>query len=97
MIVVLIIGLMAVISAPAFARARTRTWRNTCVTHLYRIAAAKEQWAMEHGQAEDATPSREALQPYIRGTNVWNCPAGGTISINPVGTNPTCTVAGHTL
>lgn len=97
MIVVLIIGLLAAIAVPAFGRARTRAWRSTCISNLRQIESAKEQWALENNQNDGATPNQTALQPYIRGTNVWNCPAGGTISIRPIGVSPTCTVTNHTL
>lgn len=97
MIVVLIIGLLAAIAVPAFGRSRTRAWRSTCISNLRQIDSAKEQWAIENNQSDGATPNQAALQPYIRGTNVWTCPAGGTISINAIGTNPTCTVSGHSL
>lgn len=97
MIVVLIIGLLAAIAVPAFGRARQRAWRSTCISNLRQIESAKEQWAIENNQNDGANPTQAALQPYIRGTNVWTCPAGGTITINSIGTNPTCNISGHSL
>lgn len=100
MIVVLIIGILMAIAVPNFIRARENSRRSTCVANLKQIDAAKEQWAMETRQAPGATPTQGDLlgaggNGYIKS---WpTCPSGGTYTINPVGTNPTCDQAGHVL
>jgi prepilin-type N-terminal cleavage/methylation domain-containing protein len=101
MIVVLIIGILMAIAVPNFIRARENSRRSTCIANLKQIDAAKEQWAMETRQAPGATPAQadlvgDAANPgYIK--NWPTCPSGGTYTINPVGTNPTCSIAGHVL
>jgi prepilin-type N-terminal cleavage/methylation domain-containing protein len=99
MIVVAIIGLLAAIAIPNFVRARQTAQTNACINNLRQIDGAKEQWALETKAAPTATPSATDLDPYIKGGTVQaqDCPAGGTVAINALGTNPSCTIAGHAL
>ena len=99
MIVVAIIGLLAAIAIPNFVKARQTAQRNACINNLRMIDGAKEQWALETKAATNASPSATDLDAYIKGgtTNAQSCPAGGTVSINALGTNPSCTVAQHQL
>lgn len=99
MIVVLIIGILLAIAVPNFIKARETSRNRTCVANLRQIEAAKEQWAMETGQAATAVPTAADLtgaNGYIKG-NMPTCPSGGTYAINAVNANPTCTTAGHSL
>jgi type II secretory pathway pseudopilin PulG len=69
MIVVAIIGLLAAIAIPNFVRARLSSQTNACLNNLRQIDSAKQQWALEFGQAGAITPSLATLQPYMgRGT-----------------------------
>ena len=99
MIVVAIIGLLAAIAIPNFVKARQTAQKNACINNLRQIDGAKEQWALETKAATNATVNASDIDGYIKGgtTNAQSCPAGGTVAINNVGANPTCTVAGHTL
>ena len=101
MIVVAIIGLLAAIAIPNFVRARTTSQQNACINNLRLIDAAKQQWALEKGQASTATPAGSDLQPYLgRGTagELPSCPvdSSGTFtasySPNNVGTKPVCNI-----
>jgi prepilin-type N-terminal cleavage/methylation domain-containing protein len=65
MIVVAIIGLLAAIAIPNFLKARSTSQQNACINNLRQIDAAKQQWALEKGQAASATPSSAALTPYL--------------------------------
>src|SRR5579859_5427163 len=56
MIVVAIIGLLAAIAIPNFARARTTSQQNACINNLRQIDGAKQTWALEHYIAPTATP-----------------------------------------
>ena len=96
MIVVLIIGLLAAIAVPSFARARTRARTSACINNLRLIDSAKEQWAMENNKNDGDTPTWDDLTPYLKAGQP-ECPAGGTYTIGAVGTNPTCSVADHEL
>ena len=93
MIVVLIIGLLAAIAIPGFARARNDARAKTCVNNLRLIEAAKDQWAMATNAAEGANVTvadNEYIQCF-KGNAQPVCPVGSTAyTVNPVGTNPAC-------
>jgi len=94
MIVVAIIGLLAAIAIPSFIQARQTSQTNACINNLRQIDAAKEQWALENGaQNGDAAAGYAA---YING-GAPTCPGGGAYTVGTVGTDPTCSVAGHVL
>ena len=99
MIVVAIIGLLAAIAIPNFIKARTTSQKNACINNLRQIDGSKEQWALENKAATNATPSPTDLDSYIKGgiSNAMSCPAGGTVGINAMGVNPTCTVGTHAM
>lgn len=102
MIVVAIIGLLAAIAIPSFVKARKDSQTKACINNLRIMDAGKEQAAMEYKWA-DATPitsTEEAnVLEYIKGNVIPVCPAGGTYTWQPMGTNPTCdqSADGHTL
>jgi prepilin-type N-terminal cleavage/methylation domain-containing protein len=79
MIVVAIIGLLAAIAIPNFVRARQTSQTNACINNLRIIDAAKQQWALETGQATTASPSSGNIVPYLgrSGSVMPNCPLGG--------------------
>ncbi len=95
MIVVLIIALLAAIAVPSFARARNRSRISACVNNLRIIDAAKEQWAMENNANDGDTPTEAQITPYMKSGVMPTCPASGTYTIQPIGTNPTCSVGGE--
>jgi hypothetical protein len=88
-------GTLAAIAVPNFVKARAVSQRNACINNLRQIDAAKREWALENNKTNGDTPTKEDLMPYLSRWPV--CPAGGTYSINPVGTPPTCSVPGHKL
>jgi prepilin-type N-terminal cleavage/methylation domain-containing protein len=98
MIVVAIIGLLAAIAIPNFVRARNTSQTNACINNLRQIDSAVQQWALETGQPDTATPTA-VVYAYIKGGVVPKCPANGTYALPAtVGTNsPTCTIAFHVL
>jgi type IV pilus assembly protein PilA len=95
MIVVAIIGLLAAIAVPNFAQARTNARISSCINNLRLIDAAKEQEALETDL--DTGDASVDYTPYLKGGAVPNCPAGGAYTTGAIGTNPTCSVAGHVL
>lgn len=100
MIVVAIIGLLAAIAIPNFAKAREKAQRQACIMNLKAIDSAKEAWATENkkgsGEAADAT----AVNSLLSNTGAApECPGGGQYTYGPIGTPPTCSLAskGHSL
>ena len=106
MIVVAIIGLLAAIAIPSFVKARTTSQKNACINNLRQIDSAKEQWAMATKATANAevTAAMQSAEPtatnsineYIKGGEP-DCPAGGTLVYQNIGSNPTCTVTEHIL
>lgn len=93
-IVVLVISALVTVAVPNFLQARGKAQTGTCISNLKKIDQAKEQWAMETHAAQGSSVSLPMLLAgYIKGS-VY-CPANGTYNVQPVGTNPTCTVSGH--
>ncbi|MCH8274331.1 MAG: prepilin-type N-terminal cleavage/methylation domain-containing protein [Armatimonadetes bacterium] len=96
MIVVLIIGILLAIAVPNFIKARETSRTKSCISSLRQIDAGKEQWAMDAKAANGAAVVWGDLVPdYMK--KQPECPTGGTYTIAAVGTDPTCTIAGHIL
>lgn len=98
MIVVLIIGILMAIAVPNFVKARESSRRNTCIANLKQVDSAKEQWAMDQRKnAGDACALTDLVgtAAYLKANPT--CPSGGTYTVAAVGTNPTCSITGHTL
>jgi prepilin-type N-terminal cleavage/methylation domain-containing protein len=102
MIVVAIIGLLAAIAIPNFARARTTSQQNACINNLRQIDGAKQTWALENTQVLTATPTATEIQPYLgRGTSggLPFCPAdssftfGNSYQLNSLQQVPTCLIS----
>lgn len=95
---VLFIPLMMAIAIPNFVKARQTAQMNACINNLRQIDAAENQWALEHNKTKDDVPTKEDLQPYLRGgMESLHCAAGGTYTIGPVGEGPTCSIPEHKL
>lgn len=98
MIVVAIIGLLAAIAIPSFMKARTQSQQNACINNLRQIEAGKEQWALEMKKGSGVTAVTVEVMTYLKNpTASTNCPSGGTVVYGVIGTNSTCTIAGHVL
>ena len=70
---------------------------NTCINNLRQIDGAKQQWALEHKKPVNTLVAATDISPYLRGNALPTCPSGGTYTVNPVGTSPTCSIPGHVL
>ena len=95
MIVSMIIVILMEIAVPNFLRARASGQRSTCVNNLKQLDAAKEEWAMDTGAPDGAAVQMSDIASvYIRGPVTGpTCPAGGAYTLNPVGTDPVCSLA----
>ena len=95
MIVVAIIGILAAIAIPSFQRSRNTTRQNACINNLRLIDAAKEQSALANNLDDgDAVAD---VTTYLKGGEMPECPSGGAYTVNAVGVNPVCNIAGHVL
>jgi prepilin-type N-terminal cleavage/methylation domain-containing protein len=97
MVVVFIIGILLAVAIPSFVVARSNSQATVCVRNLAKIDMAKEEWAMAADEGEGSPCTMSDLVPtYLRATPT--CPAGGTYTVNAVGTDPVCSLGGdHSL
>jgi prepilin-type N-terminal cleavage/methylation domain-containing protein len=76
MIVVMIIGLLAAIALPGFARARATSQKNACINNMRQIESAIDQFAIENGGIGTTAVTVGGLTPYLKD---WPaCPIGDT-------------------
>jgi prepilin-type N-terminal cleavage/methylation domain-containing protein len=93
MIVVAIIGLLATIAIPNFAKARERAHMNACICNLRLIEGAAQQWALDLKKDAAQQVSYQDIKDYLRNSVV--CPSGGTTfadsyTLTTVDERPTC-------
>lgn len=98
MIVVLILGVLMNLAAPAFVHARDSGYSRSCVSNLKKFQGAKEQYALENRvDANSATPiTWPNIAPYLRFPNASPttgpvCPVkGDTYTYGALSQNPIC-------
>ncbi|MBN2703722.1 MAG: DUF3352 domain-containing protein [Pontiellaceae bacterium] len=89
------VGMMAAIAIPSFQKARSNAIERSCESNRRLIQATKQQWAIDNGEMGNAQPTAADLDEYIRGGfDALQCPAGGTIEINPLDEEPSCSIHG---
>ena len=93
MIVVAIIGMLATIAIPNFAKARTSAYRTACISNLQRIDGAIQQWALDLKKDAGQPVSYSDIKSYLKNDVI--CPSGGTsfedsYTITTVDASPTC-------
>jgi prepilin-type N-terminal cleavage/methylation domain-containing protein len=76
MIVVAIIGMLAAIAIPNFAKSRGTAHRVACINNLQQIEGAIQTWSMEMHRDEGQAVTYSDIRDYLRRSVV--CPAGGT-------------------
>jgi prepilin-type N-terminal cleavage/methylation domain-containing protein len=83
MIAVAIIGLLAAIAIPEFAKARQMTWRNMCLENQRVVISAALTYEMDSGSpfsdGNNGVTLRSTLMDneYIHGINAFECPVSG--------------------
>jgi competence protein ComGC len=92
---VFIIPVLLAISVPNFVKARNVARQHACINNLRQLDGAKQQWALEKKQPEDATATLQDIQPYLK--SPLACPSGGTYRLGKVSEKPTCSIPGHEL
>ncbi|MEI7577711.1 MAG: prepilin-type N-terminal cleavage/methylation domain-containing protein [Armatimonadota bacterium] len=94
MIAVLIMGVLAAVAIPNFVNARVRARQKTCISNMIQLETAKEQWATENKKSTgDACMLSDIIGPGLHIRTSPSCPAGGTYSVNAVGTKASCTLS----
>jgi len=92
MIVIAIIGLLAAIAIPNFVKARATSQADACINNLHQMSNAADQFALEHGKTSNyQLVYPDDITPYIKLTTAHTvpaCPAGGTYSLQLVGSVP---------
>jgi hypothetical protein len=68
-----------------------------CINNLRQLEGAKQQFALEHQKPAGSLVSTDDLAPYLANKAMPACPAGGVYTLNPIGLNPICNIAGHVL
>ena len=98
-LVIIIVGVLALLIAPNFVRARTETNSWPCSSNLRMIQAAKEFWAIEHPGGSDTIRSEQDLRPCLgRGSRgeLPFCPLDksqaftNSYFVRPISVLPTC-------
>lgn len=97
MVVASIIAILIGIAVPSWMRAREHGRARACQENLTQIDGAKEIYALEHNLPNGAIVSMSDLMGggsgYLKREPV--CPAGGVYSIEPIGTEPSCSYYGR--
>jgi len=94
MIVVLIMGILLAVAAPAWQKSRERSRRVTCHQNLRKIEDAKASWAMIYRKTDGDLPDEADLAPEFVKGEIPPCAGGGTYEINAVGSAEECSEHG---
>jgi len=88
-----IIGLLAAIAVPAFAKARSSAVEMSCKNNLRLIEGAREQYVLEHNAAGTNWAQLVGPNAYLKTTPV--CVKGGTYSLPAkLDDKPACSIHG---
>lgn len=91
-------GLLVVVAAPNFIRARTDIARNPCINILRNIDGATQSWALDNAKSTNDAPTWDDVRAYLsRDGKIPSCPQGGKYTLGRKGTPPTCSYPGHRL
>ena len=96
LVVIAIIAILAAILFPVFARARENARRSSCQSNLKQIALGFKQYIQDYDEkypilgTSDTTGWAVSTQPYLKSTQIFQCPS----ETNPPN-NVTPTTAGY--
>jgi prepilin-type N-terminal cleavage/methylation domain-containing protein/prepilin-type processing-associated H-X9-DG protein len=95
LVVIAIIAILAAILFPVFARARENARRSSCMSNLKQIGIGIMQYTQDYDEVlpwyQTTTPTRgwaDSVQPYIKSTQVFQCPSDVTGPPPIFGTDP---------
>jgi competence protein ComGC len=94
----LLLGLLTLMVAPNFVKARTTSGKSACPSNLRILDSAKEQWALENKKTATDTPTWDDLigtDKYIKVQP--SCPANGSYTLNSMARKPRCSISDHTM
>jgi len=100
---VIIIGVVASLAAgaillPSLVTPRVHASRNSCISILKQLDAAKATWALEQNKTTNDTPlDSDLFGPSANIRDKEACPQGGTYTIGKVGEKPRCSLPMHSL
>lgn len=93
-VTVAMVGLLAAIAIPSFARARDVSQTNACINNMRKIDEAKEADQMFY-RPRGRTNSETGMPDDVRElVSHLVCPRGGTYQANPFGEEPSCSIHG---
>ena len=81
LVVIAIIAILAAILFPVFARARENARRSSCSSNLKQIALGFKQYIQDYDEkypiigGADNTGWAIAIQPYLKSTQIYQCPS----------------------
>lgn len=93
LIVIAIIAILAAILFPAFSRARENARRASCQSNLKQIGLGITQYTQDYDEKypmkNQSTDVRwnQAIQPYVKSTQLFACPSNPLNTIPNVGAN----------
>lgn len=98
MIVVAVIGIMASIALPNFAKARATAQQKACIKNLHLLSETKQQWGFENKKQPNVTPTVAQIRVYFGQNRMPVCPSRGTYTLRRLDLEPRCSRAalGHT-
>ena len=97
MVVVAVLGILAAIALPSFAKARAMAEKNKCIANQKQIERAVEVWALDTSAVTTATPAKSDLTPnYLRS---WPSCKGSEYAVPSVSGSAACpnSLTDHTL
>lgn len=94
-LMVIMIPLWVAVALPAFAKVRDTAQAASCINNLSQIETAKHMVVTEHQHREGAVIPEGQLIEYLNAElSSFICPKQGAYTVNPVGTEPECSVHG---
>jgi prepilin-type N-terminal cleavage/methylation domain-containing protein len=93
MIVVAIVGLLAALAIPNYAKSRSNAYKTGCINNLRQIEGAIELWALDQKKDADQRVTYTDISSYLKHSVA--CPSGGatfedSYAITTINAKPTC-------